>query len=268
MAFFINKQWSTFKKRINFIYYNTRKDLQGLCNIINDGIKNAIAMQGVKGIKDLKNKINFYSFFDTSSKTSIGIALTLVFFSGIAYSASPPRAGGSAGAVMASAGGLYNGADMYPAAINSVNNGRGDLPQDYSSTRRDFRRAETVQVSRGWINRGDTRLLAMVIEGEAADEPMTGKVAVGAVIINRMESGKFPRRLNQVVYQPLAFESVMNGQYTRPLSSDSIKAANMAMNGSDPTHGALYFWNPQTARSKWVWQRPVTMQIGRHVFAR
>lgn len=124
------------------------------------------------------------------------------------------------------------------------------------------------QVSRGNLNRDEVILLAMVIEGEAADEPYQGKVAVGAVILNRMESKKFPETLSGVVYQGLAFESVMNSQYKRPLTTESIKAAQAAIQGWDPTNGALYFWNPATAKSKWVWSRPVTGQIGRHVFAK
>ncbi len=124
------------------------------------------------------------------------------------------------------------------------------------------------QVSRGGLNRNEVRLLAMVIEGEAADEPYKGKVAVGAVILNRMESKQFPKTLSGVVYEKLAFESVMNDQYKRPLTQDSIRAAQDAINGHDPTEGALYFWNPVTAKSKWVWSRPVTDQIGRHVFAK
>ncbi|AEG60919.1 cell wall hydrolase [Desulforamulus ruminis] len=124
------------------------------------------------------------------------------------------------------------------------------------------------QVSRGGLNRNEVRLLAMVIEGEAADEPYKGKVAVGAVILNRMESKQFPKTLSGVVYEDLAFESVMNDQYKRPLTQESIRAAQDAINGHDPTDGALYFWNPVTAKSKWVWSRPVTDQIGRHVFAK
>ncbi|MCL4440772.1 MAG: cell wall hydrolase [Firmicutes bacterium] len=117
------------------------------------------------------------------------------------------------------------------------------------------------------INRDDRYLMARVIEGEAADEPLKGKVAVGAVVINRVESGKFPRSISQVVYQPLAFEAVMNGQYNRPVTRESLRAADLALEGWDPTNGALYYWNPEKAQSRWVWQRPVTMQIGRHVFA-
>ncbi len=123
-------------------------------------------------------------------------------------------------------------------------------------------------VSRGWVNQSDIYLMARVIEGEAADEPFMGKVAVGAVIVNRMESEQFPKSVRHVVYQPLAFEAVNNGQYRRPLTGESIRAAEMALKGWDPTNGALYYWNPETAKSSWVWQRPIITKIGRHVFAR
>jgi N-acetylmuramoyl-L-alanine amidase len=119
----------------------------------------------------------------------------------------------------------------------------------------------------GKISSSDRHLLAKVIEGEAANEPLKGKVAVGAVILNRTESKDFPHDISQVVYQPLAFEAVANGQYNRPLTPEALKAADLAVDGWDPTNGALYYWNPAKASSKWIWQRPVTMQIGRHVFA-
>ena len=123
-------------------------------------------------------------------------------------------------------------------------------------------------VSRSGVDRSDVYLLAQVIEGEAADEPYVGKVAVGAVIVNRLESGDFPNTIPGVVYEKDAFESVSNGQYTRPLSEESLRAAVDALDGQDPTGGGLYFWNPVTATSPWVWSRPIVTQIGRHVFAR
>lgn len=126
-----------------------------------------------------------------------------------------------------------------------------------------------VQVSRGSsISRDDLILMARVIEGEAADEPYTGKVAVGAVILNRTRSGDFPHTVRGVIYQPDAFEAVTNGQYLRPLTRESIAAAQEAASGHDPTGGALYYWNPAKAQSTWVWSRPVITQIGNHVFAR
>lgn len=124
-------------------------------------------------------------------------------------------------------------------------------------------------VSRGAaVDRDTVYLLARVIEGEAADEPYVGKVAVGAVILNRTQSSDFPRTIQGVVYEQDAFESVTNGQYHRPLSNESLNAAMDALNGQDPTGGALYFWNPVTATSPWVWSRPIVLTIGGHVFAR
>lgn len=121
--------------------------------------------------------------------------------------------------------------------------------------------------SRGVTDRDNVYLLARVIEGEAADESYLGKVAVGAVIVNRTQSASFPNSLAGVIYQPHAFESVTNGQYTRPVTDESLRAAQEAINGFDPTNGALFFWNPYKPVSSWIWSRPVVTQIGRHVFA-
>ncbi|WP_027717978.1 spore cortex-lytic enzyme [Desulfovirgula thermocuniculi] len=123
-------------------------------------------------------------------------------------------------------------------------------------------------VSRGLSNRDEVYLLARVIEGEAADEPFEGKVAVGAVILNRTRSAAFPHTLAGVIFQPHAFESVANGQYNRPVSEESLRAALLAMSGWDPTGGAIYFWNPAKPVNPWVWSRNIVTQIGRHVFAR
>jgi len=122
--------------------------------------------------------------------------------------------------------------------------------------------------SRGASDGDVVSLLARVIEGEAADESYTGKVAVGAVILNRTQSGAFPSSVAGVIYQPHAFESVTNGQYTRPLSDESIRAAQAALSGFDPTNGALFFWNPSKQVNAWVWSRQVLTQIGQHIFAR
>ncbi|MGQ9825424.1 MAG: cell wall hydrolase [Desulfotomaculales bacterium] len=125
------------------------------------------------------------------------------------------------------------------------------------------------EVSRGaTVSRDDILLMARVIEGEAADEPYTGKVAVGAVIVNRLNSPGFPKTIPGVVYEPDAFEAVTNGQYLRPLMPEAIRAAQEALSGNDPTGGALYYWNPARATSTWVWSRPVVTRIGNHVFAR
>lgn len=112
-------------------------------------------------------------------------------------------------------------------------------------------------------------LLARVIQGEAGDEPYLGKVAVGAVMLNRMRSGTFPNSLSGVIFEPFAFESVSNGliwQFSP--SEESLRAANDALSGMDPTYGALYFWNPSKPVNPWVWTRQIITQIGNHVFAR
>jgi len=124
-------------------------------------------------------------------------------------------------------------------------------------------------VSRGaTTDRGDVALLARVIEGEAADEPLLGKVAVGAVILNRTKSASFPHTISGVIFQDDAFESISNGQAYRPLSQESVQAAEMAMGGYDPSGGALFFWNPAKSVSQWIWSRSIITQIGQHVFAR
>ncbi|NQS76849.1 MAG: spore cortex-lytic enzyme [Peptococcaceae bacterium] len=126
----------------------------------------------------------------------------------------------------------------------------------------------TTLVSRGVATGGgDTTLLARVIEGEAADEPLQGKVAVGAVIMNRTKSAAFPGTVGGVIFQDYAFESISNGQANRAVSQQSVQAAQMAMSGYDPTSGALFFWNPYKPVSPWVWSRNIITQIGNHVFA-
>lgn len=118
----------------------------------------------------------------------------------------------------------------------------------------------------GVWDRNGVYLLAKVIAGEARGEPFLGKVAVGAVILNRVQSSAFPDTLAGVIYQPFAFESVVNGQYNRRVDAESLKAARLAMSGWDPTNGALFFWNPAKRVSPWIWSRNITMRIGKHVF--
>lgn len=122
--------------------------------------------------------------------------------------------------------------------------------------------------SRGVSKEDDIRLLAMAINGEARGEPYVGQVAVGAVILNRVKNPSFPNSIAGVIYQPLAFESVDTGEIYKPILPSAYKAARDAMNGWDPTGGALYFWNPATAQSKWIWKLKPTIKIGKHVFAK
>ncbi len=124
------------------------------------------------------------------------------------------------------------------------------------------------QGSRGISQSDDVYLLARTISAEARGEPFRGQVAVGAVILNRIESALFPNTLAGVIFQPRAFESVINGTIYRPPTQEAIRAANLALSGWDPTYGSLYFWNPATATSRWIWSRRIITQIGRHYFAR
>ncbi|MDF2547990.1 MAG: spore cortex-lytic enzyme [Anaerosolibacter sp.] len=121
--------------------------------------------------------------------------------------------------------------------------------------------------SRGVSRNDDVRLLAMAIHGEARGEPYTGQVAVGAVILNRVRHPSFPNSIAGVVYQPLAFTAVDDGQIYLSPNDTSFKAARDALNGWDPTGGAIYYWNPATATSKWIWTRTPTVKIGKHWFA-
>ncbi|MDD5946036.1 MAG: spore cortex-lytic enzyme [Clostridia bacterium] len=112
----------------------------------------------------------------------------------------------------------------------------------------------------------DLYILASVINGEGRGEPYTGQVAIGAVVLNRVRSELFPNSVAEVVYQSGAFDSVRDGQINLSPSESALRAAQDALNGWDPTDGALYFWNPATATSKWIWSIPIKLQIGRHVF--
>jgi N-acetylmuramoyl-L-alanine amidase len=109
-------------------------------------------------------------------------------------------------------------------------------------------------------------LLAKAITGEARGEPYIGQVAVGAVVLNRTRNPSFPNTIAGVVYQPGAFTAVSDGQINLAPADSCVKAAQDAMNGWDPTGGCLYYWNPATATSKWIWSRKVVKKIGKHWF--
>lgn len=117
-----------------------------------------------------------------------------------------------------------------------------------------------------WTN--DLNLLARVINGEARGEPYTGMVAVGAVVLNRVRSSSFPNTISGVIYQPGAFTAVTDGQFNVAVTQQSRNAARDAMNGWDPSGGALYYYNPATATNSWIWSRPVLTRIGNHVFCK
>ena len=111
-------------------------------------------------------------------------------------------------------------------------------------------------------------LLARVISAESRGEPYIGQVAVGAVILNRVEHPSFPDTLKDVVYQKGAFSCVYDGQINKEITESAYNAARDAMKGADPSGGAIYFYNPKTATNKWLDSRAVIIQIGAHVFCK
>lgn len=113
----------------------------------------------------------------------------------------------------------------------------------------------------------DLYLLAKCIHAEARGEPYVGQVAVGAVILNRVASPDFPNTIYGVVYQPWAFTAVHDGQIDLEPEASSYQAATDALNGWDPTYGCIYYYNPATASSSWIFSRQTVTTIGKHVFA-
>ncbi len=111
-------------------------------------------------------------------------------------------------------------------------------------------------------------LLARIISAEARGEPYEGQVAVGAVVLNRVRHPSFPNTLSGVIYQNGAFTAIVDGQFDEPISSQSYQAARDALNGWDPSGGAIYYYNPAKTTNTWIYSREVIKTIGNHVFAK
>ena len=122
-------------------------------------------------------------------------------------------------------------------------------------------------VSAASYNESETYLLGRLVHGEARGEPYVGKVAVAAVVLNRVKSPSFPNTISGVIYQSGAFDAVADGQINLTPDEDSLRAARDALNGWDPTGGCLYYYNPATATNGWIWSRTVQLSIGKHNFA-
>ena len=122
--------------------------------------------------------------------------------------------------------------------------------------------------SSGGYSSSDLYLLARCVYGESRGEPYVGQVAVAAVVLNRVKSAAFPNSISGVIYQPYAFTCVSDGQLYLEPDQSAYNAARDAMNGWDPTNGCLYYYNPATATSAWIWSRPIMLQIGRHNFCK
>ncbi len=118
------------------------------------------------------------------------------------------------------------------------------------------------------VSSSNLNLLSRVVYGEARGESYTGQVAVAAVVLNRVKSSSFPNTISGVVYQSGAFDCVSDGQINLTPNETAKKAAQDALNGWDPTYGAIYYFNPATATNKWIWSRPMTVTIGKHRFCK
>ena len=118
----------------------------------------------------------------------------------------------------------------------------------------------------GGASSSQVDLLARLISAEARGEPYSGQVAVGAVVLNRIKHPSFPNTLSGVIYQNGAFTCISDGQFNQPVAESAYRAARDALNGVDPSGGAIYYFNPSTATSSWIWSRPLITVIGKHRF--
>ena len=126
--------------------------------------------------------------------------------------------------------------------------------------------ASSGTTSKNVTNNKDVDLIARLINGEARGEPYEGQVAVGAVILNRTTDARFPSTIAGVIYQPGAFTAIVDGQINAVMAPNSIRAARDAINGWDPSGGAVFYFNPATSTNKWIWSRTLIKIIGKHRF--
>ena len=117
----------------------------------------------------------------------------------------------------------------------------------------------------GTTDNGLARLGRLIAAG-ARGEPYAGQVAVGAVVLNRVEHPSFPNTISEVIFQPGAFSCMLDGQWDEPVADSAYQAARDALAGADPSGGAIYYFNPVTATNAWIWSRPEIITIGKHRF--
>ncbi|MFB5678339.1 spore cortex-lytic enzyme [Paenibacillus terreus] len=162
----------------------------------------------------------------------------------------------------------YYTQDLDGSYGSSTQNAVRKFQQDYGITPDGVAGDQTwKQLKRNSLNMNEMDILAKVIYSEARGEPYEGQVAVGAVVMNRIQSPQFPDTIEGVVFQPGAFTAVADGQYWLVPNRTAYLAALDAVRGWDPSRGSLYYFNPDTATSAWIWTRPQNLKIGRHIFA-
>lgn len=127
-------------------------------------------------------------------------------------------------------------------------------------------KTDIAQSNRLGLTENDLKIMANAVYGESRGEPYEGQVAVAAVILNRMKSQSFPNTISGVIFQPGAFTAVADGQIWLTPNAKAREAVEDAINGMDPSGGCLYYFNPETATSKWIWTRTQIKTIGKHIF--
>lgn len=168
---------------------------------------------------------------------------------------------------------LYNATKNWKPGMEYANNtGGSNKSQDGAANKSSGGgsvKAESEELSASntmGLSENDLKILANAVYGEARGEPFEGQVAVAAVILNRVKSPSFPNTVSGVIFQPGAFTAVADGQIWLEPNEQARKAVQQALNGWDPTGGCLYYFNPKTATSKWIWSRPQVKTIGEHIF--
>ncbi|CAG7624070.1 spore cortex-lytic enzyme [Paenibacillus allorhizosphaerae] len=209
-------------------------------------------VDGDFGYKTLKSLKWFQSDFGlrvdgiAGSKTKLKLWEATKNWKASAADLPPWLPGSQTGAGAAAGGGGGGGAAQPPASTNA-----GMAPS-----------------TKLGLSQQDLNIMANAVHGEARGEPYIGQVAVAAVILNRVKHASFPNTVSGVIFQPGAFTAVADGQIWLTPDESSKKAVQEALNGSDPTGGCIYYFNPATATSKWIWSRPQVKQIGKHIFCK
>ncbi|MCH1640649.1 spore cortex-lytic enzyme [Paenibacillus timonensis] len=172
---------------------------------------------------------------------------------------------------------LYNATKNWKPGMEYANTGGNAKPQTGTANKTGGGgesgggkvKAESTDLSASnamGLSENDLRIMANAVYGESRGEPFEGQVAVAAVILNRVKSPSFPNTVSGVIFQPGAFTAVADGQIWLEPNDQARKAVQQALNGWDPTGGCIYYFNPNTATSKWIWSRPQVKTIGEHIF--
>ncbi|WP_270180572.1 spore cortex-lytic enzyme [Alkalihalobacillus sp. CinArs1] len=160
-----------------------------------------------------------------------------------------------------------NKATKYDPSIKQKVN-KGESPKNYGGTSGGDGGTKATQGKNtpAGYSQNDIKLMANAVYGEARGEPYEGQVAVAAVILNRVQSSSFPNTVSGVIFEPRAFTAVSDGQIWLTPNDRAKEAVLDAVNGWDPSGEALYYFNPNTATSGWIWTRPQIKRIGKHIF--